>query len=1059
MHEFCLEATHELLGNTIESEESLLCGVFAIRRVDEVLVMLRILDFRQLPQTRRTVMTARVKANLRYPSHRFAQIYSMQESSDKSKALIELYISTNKTFKSLLLESTISIERAIKLMFELVYGVVEVLDYYTQRSIILTPDILCNAILLPDTLFVLHDDTILLPNPCITVIDAELGRSNRILKKEQWIRYSPSEISLLILNSSSEITSDALEKALVWSVGVLVSDIYSILSTSYNMVRDTNSIGDNNSPFSSVLYAIQELIDSCLVANVTSRIDCRTLLMNLETIQHIFLSSSIVHNPMDLAPKFNTSLTSDEEGFLVLSKEHLPIDKYKPDTYDIHDVFNESDYNCSLSTDYFYPEEDIKAHRHSICYSEITCYKTTRMENFTINKINYCNTRSKSEYWSSILARNAFQRYIIAATTGNSNVAAIYVNKYAKHRAEGGITALMAAVKTGKHECVSLLAQHEARIQDDNGLTALMYAVNQHDVESIRLLSTLECRLIDNQGMTALMHAVVRDYYDIIHLLIAENDIRDLNHMSAYDIAEELGHSRCAFILEPYSLQMRALNITRINEHGYTALMFATIQNDIATVQRLAPTEGGAVAGDGSTALHIAILHNKHLCIPPLLRYERSIMTSDGITPLKFAEKLNRHECVRILQGPPVKGYLSTAVESLLMKAARAGDPELLTAHLDDVSLMTARGETALMIAAAAGNYRCVKELLPYEQGIVSPDGWTALMYASSNGHIDCVSLLCTHEAAFTNVTGQLAYDIAIERGHKGCAQLLSKHEKYLTVAYRIDELLALDHIDEAVKLLKQPFVPSNALVKCIWNMQGGEFMALWGTLRANADLKILAKYVTLSMSVDLNDPELTDLVLKSKMKSQISNTERIELENLLHKALIAQKFLVIPIICDYIMNMNVSILVHKRVGKAVTKKTKLMLAAELGDLVKVKENLHYLCCQHKGMYSFQGEQESFSLSNHYKTVNSVTALMLAAANGHSSCIHALLPEMGLRDQASGTTALILAIWCENAAIVRLLLPEVGIADNSGVTPLMHASKKSNKKCAKLIEAYLKKRR
>lgn len=175
MHEFCLEATHKVLRYTSDEEEDLLRGVFAIRKVDEVLVMLRILDFRQLPQTRRTVMTARVKANLRYPSRYLTQIYSLQEAPDKSRILIELYLSTNKTFECLLVEDVISVERAVRLISDLVHGTVELLDYYLQRNVTVTQDLLCNAILLPSTLFILHDDTILFPNPCIATLDADLG--------------------------------------------------------------------------------------------------------------------------------------------------------------------------------------------------------------------------------------------------------------------------------------------------------------------------------------------------------------------------------------------------------------------------------------------------------------------------------------------------------------------------------------------------------------------------------------------------------------------------------------------------------------------------------------------------------------------------------------------------------------------------------------------------------------------------------------------------------------------------------------------------------------------
>lgn len=183
-----------------------------------------------------------------------------------------------------------------------------------------------------------------------------------------------------------------------------------------------------------------------------------------------------------------------------------------------------------------------------------------------------------------------------------------------------------------------------------------MYAVLRSDATSVQLLCTAECGLVDDRGMTALMHAVEQDCYQVIHLLIEEVAMINTNHMSAYDIAVKLGHNRCTMILEPYALQLRVHRVARVNSYGYTALMFAAIQNDVATVCQLASEEGGVVAEDGSTALYAAILHNNYLCIPPLLRYERSITTPDGSTPLELAEKLNRYECARLLRSPVVKG-------------------------------------------------------------------------------------------------------------------------------------------------------------------------------------------------------------------------------------------------------------------------------------------------------------------------------------------------------------------------------------------------------------------
>ncbi|EFO63965.1 Protein 21.1 [Giardia lamblia P15] len=1074
MHEFCLEATHKVLRCTSDEEEGFLRGVFAIRKVDKVLVLLRILDFRQLSQARRTVMTARVKANLRHPSRHLTQIYSFQEAPDKARILVELYLSTNKTFECLLVDDVISIERAIKLTSNLVYGMVELLDYYVQRNITPTLDLLCNAILLPSTLFILHDDTILLPNPCIATIDAELGFSNRLLKQEQWKRYAPPEIYPLLSDCGIEISTNTLEKVLTWSVGMLVSDLYSLIEGSDSIadalidsvISDQCTIHcDSNEsaarqPVYDVFCFVRKIINTCLVEDPVLRADCQTLVADLEMFQNMLQTVS-TNTSEHSATFIGDSLISDEDNFLVLPREYLCVERPKVDhlVSNIHDapgvldILGASDYTDSTSSGYRQPEDEMIVRRHSI-----SCYKNTLNDSdyFSEVNINDKHSRSKSEFWSHNTADSAFRRYIEAATAGHTDLVAIYISRCSRQQDLDGSTALIAATKGGKHKCVSLLAQYEAGLQDSHGLSALMHAVLQTDVTSVRLLCMAERGLMDNRGMTALMYAVEQDCYEVLHLLMEEVPMINTNHMSAYDISVKLGHSRCTMILEPYALQLRAHRVPRVNSYGYTALMFATIQNDVAAVCRLASTEGGVAAEDGSTALHAAILHNNYLCIPPLLRYERSIPTSDGSTPLELAEKLNRYECARILQSPVVRGYLSIGTESSLMKEARHGDPEILRTHLDESLLISAKGETALMLAAAAGNYRCVKDLLQYEQGVVSPTGWTALMYASMNGHLDCVSLLCAKEARITNTLGQLAYDIAVERGHKVCARFLSKHEEHLTAAYRIDELLALDRIDDAVKLLKQPFVLSEALVRCIWNVQGGEFMVLWGLLRANVDLTILAKHITLEMSVDLNDPELTGLVLKRKAGHQLTNLEQNNLEKLLHKAFCSQKFLVVPVICEYAMNTHKRVLVQKRVGKAVTRRTRLMTAAEAGDLSEVEQNLQYLCFQCKGLCTFQKEEGHQPLNTHNKTVSSVTALMLAAANGHKNCVPTLLPELGLRDQASGTTALILAIWQEDAALVRLLLPEASIADSSGMTPLMHASKRDNKKCAQLIKSYLK---
>lgn len=96
-----------------------------------------------------------------------------------------------------------------------------------------------------------------------------------------------------------------------------------------------------------------------------------------------------------------------------------------------------------------------------------------------------------------------------------------------------------------------------------------------------------------------------------------------------------------------------------------------------------------------------------------------------------------------------------------------------------------------------------------------------------------------------------------------------------------------------------------------------------------------------------------------------------------------------------------------------------LIKAAEVGDYNAVKKNIGYL-----GSTGSAGR----------------TALMFAAANGHTKCIKLLAKETRLKDQ-QGLTALIYAVKNRNRDAIPLLVKdEAGMQDNQGFTALMYAT-------------------
>lgn len=163
------------------------------------------------------------------------------------------------------------------------------------------------------------------------------------------------------------------------------------------------------------------------------------------------------------------------------------------------------------------------------------------------------------------------------------------------------------------------------------------------------------------------------------------------------------------------------------NAHGWTALMYASVNGHTECVKLLRDAEAGLQCSDGMTALMEAAQHGKTEVVQLLLEKEGGLSTNEkfehgsGFTALMAACRSNQYDAARLLY-----------------------DCEKEMTQTD--------GWTALMWAASEGQYKCVRLMIPAEAGMTINDsseefrGWTAMTWAVSNGHVDCAELLISDE-------------------------------------------------------------------------------------------------------------------------------------------------------------------------------------------------------------------------------------------------------------------------------------------------------------------------
>ena len=118
-----------------------------------------------------------------------------------------------------------------------------------------------------------------------------------------------------------------------------------------------------------------------------------------------------------------------------------------------------------------------------------------------------------------------------------------------------------------------------------------------------------------------------------------------------------------------------------------------------------------------------------------------------------------------------------------LMLAARDGKVVDLVENLRFAGKKTAKGWTALMLAAQRSHAECIKKLLDVEGRLQDEAGWTALMHAMEHDSIECAALLLfeaglrTTRDQATLPAGSTALMLATMHGYMSIVQLLIPFE------------------------------------------------------------------------------------------------------------------------------------------------------------------------------------------------------------------------------------------------------------------------------------------
>lgn len=357
-----------------------------------------------------------------------------------------------------------------------------------------------------------------------------------------------------------------------------------------------------------------------------------------------------------------------------------------------------------------------------------------------------------------------------------------------------GVTALHLATREGQLESVRTLLPYEASISTHSGTTALHMACKLGHTSIVELLAPIQAGCVQTDGISGLMVAAAEGYIDIVHLLMGrEILLKDLTGKTALMYASEKGNYEIVSLLLEREAGQRDAN-------GHTALMMASKTSSSAAICDGSPTlessneqdthkkmrieslitllmsnplEIGKVDNYGWSALMFAARDGNVSMVELLLSQEKRLQAYDGQTALMIGTQANSFTVIKLLVDTEAKMQDNLGKTALIIAAAK-GYTKLVMYLADyEAGIQDAEGKTALMFAARNGHLQAVTLLMEKEARMKDSQGTTALMYAAAAGHMAVVQALVDREGGLRDTDGKSAASYAAVCGHKAISEFL----------------------------------------------------------------------------------------------------------------------------------------------------------------------------------------------------------------------------------------------------------------------------------------------
>ncbi|KAE8303743.1 Kinase, NEK [Giardia duodenalis] len=388
------------------------------------------------------------------------------------------------------------------------------------------------------------------------------------------------------------------------------------------------------------------------------------------------------------------------------------------------------------------------------------------------------------------------------------------------------------------------------------------------------------------------------------------------------------------------------------------------------------------------------------------------------------AAHTNDMETVRMLVSEGIGiGQRDEQGMTALMHAAQQG-------HVGPVRLLVERGNglqdrngwTALMHAAHNGHPGAARILAPYEYWRRDNNGRTALMMATQQGSLEVVKLLLDHEKGLKDKQHHNALYHALENGHLGVAEMIIPYE---------------DPTDEkgVTALMRAAARGDTGMVRLLIPVQkgikdsNGDTAFMHALKNQHADIALLLREHEAPSWTPLMCAAFTGdvtMVRRHFHERDVKNSD-------------GETALVIAARKGY---REIVELLDPTDENGVTA---LMRAVDRNDLMAVK-----------ALLPLQGGQKATGDVRIGKLIiYGGTALMIAAARGHTRIVELLVEKEGGMQTSYGSTALIRAAENGHTDCVRLLVKkEGGVQNKYGWTALMSAAQNGY---TRIVEVLLEK--